>query len=61
MGSADLELHQALGGKADHLAQEIGVGGLFEERAEVHPSYFSFAPWLSILAISYGLRRCRSR
>jgi hypothetical protein len=25
-----------LGGKANHLAQDIGVGGLFHERAKVH-------------------------
>jgi hypothetical protein len=30
------QLHQALGGKADHLAQQIGVGGLLYERAQVH-------------------------
>ncbi len=31
-----LQLHQPLGGKADHLAQQIGVGGLLHERAQVH-------------------------
>jgi hypothetical protein len=25
-----------LGGKSDHLAQQIGIGGLFHERAQVH-------------------------
>ena len=30
--ATDLQLHQPLGGKADHLAQEIGVGGLLHER-----------------------------
>jgi hypothetical protein len=25
-----------LGGKADHLAQQIGIGGLLHERAQVH-------------------------
>jgi hypothetical protein len=29
-----LELHQALGGKADHLTQEIGVGALLQELAQ---------------------------
>ena len=33
---ADLQLHQALGGEADHLAQKIGVGALFQKRAKVH-------------------------
>ena len=27
----DVQLHQALGGKADHLAQKIGVRGLFQK------------------------------
>ena len=34
--AADLHLHQPLGGKADHLPQQIGVGGLLYERAQVH-------------------------
>jgi len=34
--AADLQLHQPLGGEADHLAQQIGVGGLLHERAQVH-------------------------
>jgi len=34
--TADLQLHQPLGGKADHLAQQIRVGGLLHERAQVH-------------------------
>jgi hypothetical protein len=34
----DLQLHQPLGGKADHFPQQIGVGGLFHERAQVHGS-----------------------
>src|ERR1700730_8502850 len=32
----DLQLHEALGGEADHLAQEIGVSALFQKRAKVH-------------------------
>ena len=32
----DFQLHQTLGGKADHLAQQIGVWGLLYERAQVH-------------------------
>ncbi len=35
-GSANLHLHQPFGGKADHLAQDIGVRGLLYERAQVH-------------------------
>lgn len=34
--SADFQLHQPLGGEADHLAQNVGVGGLLHERAKVH-------------------------
>ena len=30
------QFHQPLGGKADHVAQNIGVGGLLHERAQVH-------------------------
>src|SRR6202011_3600841 len=33
---ADLDLHQPLGGKRDHLAQKIGVGCLLHERTQVH-------------------------
>src|SRR5690606_20162654 len=33
---ADLQFHQLLGGKADHLAQQIGVSTLLNERAQVH-------------------------
>lgn len=33
---ANLQLHQSLGREADHLAQNIGVGGLLHERAKVH-------------------------
>src|SRR5262249_34583418 len=29
----DLQLHQSFRGKADHLAQEIGVAGLLDQRA----------------------------
>src|SRR5581483_7908123 len=29
-------VHQPLGGKTDHLAQQIGVGALFQKRAKVH-------------------------
>ena len=40
MGSAgqplDLQLHQALGSEADHLAQKIGIGALFQKRAKGH-------------------------
>jgi len=32
----DLQLHQALGGEADHLAQEIGVGALFQKGTKSH-------------------------
>ena len=32
----NFELHQALGGKADHLAQKIGVRALLHERAKGH-------------------------
>ena len=28
--------HQTLGGKADHFAQQIGIGALFQKRAKVH-------------------------
>ena len=31
-----LQLHQPLGGKADHLAQQIGVGALLHKRAQGH-------------------------
>lgn len=34
--NADFQLHQPLGGEADHLAQNVGVGGLLHERAKVH-------------------------
>src|ERR1700761_4040714 len=33
---ADLQLHQTLGRKTDHLAQQIGIRGLLHERAQVH-------------------------
>ena len=33
---AHLQLHQALGGEANHVAQNISVGGLFDECAQVH-------------------------
>jgi hypothetical protein len=32
----DLQLHQSLGGEADHLTQNVGVGGLLHERAKAH-------------------------
>jgi hypothetical protein len=32
----DLELHPPLRRKADHLAQQISVGGLLHERAKLH-------------------------
>ena len=32
----DFQLHQTLGGKADHLTQQIGVWDLLYERAQVH-------------------------
>ena len=34
--AAHLQLHQPLGGKADHLPQKIGVGGLLHQRPQVH-------------------------
>ena len=34
--AADLQLHQPLGGKADHLAQQIGVGRLLDQALQVH-------------------------
>ena len=33
---AHLQLHQALGGEANHVAQNICVGGLVDEGAQVH-------------------------
>ncbi len=33
---AHLQLHQPLGGEADHLTQEIGVRRLLQQRAQVH-------------------------
>src|SRR6185312_16035006 len=33
---ADLQLHQTLGRKTDHLAQQIRIRGLLHERAQVH-------------------------
>ena len=33
---ADFQLHQALGGKADHLAQEVGVWRLLDQRPQAH-------------------------
>ena len=33
---ADLKLHQPSSGKADHLAQNIGVRALLDKRPEVH-------------------------
>jgi hypothetical protein len=40
---AHFELHQPLGGKADHLAQKVGVGGLLQYTSgEASPdAYFS--------------------
>ncbi|RXH40413.1 hypothetical protein XH94_13250 [Bradyrhizobium zhanjiangense] len=32
----NLQLHQSLGGKANHLAKQIGVWGLLHERAKAH-------------------------
>ena len=32
----DLKGHQTLGGEANHLAQQIGVGTLFQKRAKAH-------------------------
>jgi hypothetical protein len=34
--AADLQLHQSLRGKADHLAQEIAVSRLPNQRLQVH-------------------------
>ncbi len=33
---ADLQLHQPLGGKADHLAQQVGVRSLLDQRPQAH-------------------------
>ena len=33
---ADLNLHQPLGGEGDHVAKNVGVGGLLHQRAKVH-------------------------
>jgi hypothetical protein len=35
-GGPHFQFHQPLGGKADHLAQQIGVGRLFHKGAKVH-------------------------
>jgi hypothetical protein len=32
----DLELHQPLGGKTDHVAQDVGVLGIFNNRVKRH-------------------------
>jgi hypothetical protein len=32
----DLQLHQAMRGKADHLAQQVGVGALLQQRTKAH-------------------------
>ncbi len=32
----NFQVHQPLGGKADHLAKQIGIGGLFQRRAKRH-------------------------
>ena len=32
----DLQFHQPLGGKADHLAQQIGIRGLLQKAAQAH-------------------------
>jgi hypothetical protein len=32
----DLQFHQALSGEANHLAQEVSVGGLLQQITEVH-------------------------
>jgi hypothetical protein len=32
----DFQLHQSLRGEADHLTQEVGVGGLLQQLSEVH-------------------------
>jgi hypothetical protein len=34
--AADLQRHQTLGREADHLAQELGIGGLFQKPAQGH-------------------------
>ena len=36
VSALDLQLHQPLRGKADHLAQKIGVGALLHKRPKVH-------------------------
>ena len=33
---ADFHLHQPLGGEGDHIAKNVGVGGLLHQRAKVH-------------------------
>ena len=33
---AHLQLHQPLGGDGDHVAKNVGVGGLLHQRAKVH-------------------------
>src|SRR5690606_22708169 len=33
---ADLQFHQPLAGKADHLAQQVSVRALFQQRPQVH-------------------------
>ena len=34
--ASHFQLHQALGGEANHVAQEIGVGGLLEQSLKGH-------------------------
>jgi hypothetical protein len=34
--TANLKLHQPVCGKADHLAQQIGVGTLLQQRTKAH-------------------------
>ena len=42
-----LQLHQPLGGEADHLAQQIGIGTLFQQAAKAHHLVgHRLGPWL---------------
>ena len=55
-----LELHQALGGKADHLAQEIGVGALLQSsRRAMLSSVIVVVSGLGLLVATQPYRRSR--
>jgi len=53
---ANLELHQSLSRKADHLAQNIRVGGLLHKRAKVH---HLVGHWGSSVALRFATRPYR--